>query len=134
LRFYKIKKRKVFWRNIKKLNFEKMNQENFEKLYYLSKLIRNEQIKDSKQIKQDKFFKLFIEVLNNYSDEFFKILFYKYLNPSYIVTQKNLDDFKNMRNKIKNDVSRVLLYMIDYDIYILERNLNIFKNNLSLVS
>ena len=105
-----------------------MNQENFEKLYYLAKYIRNEQIKESKQVKEDKFFKIFLEIINN-SCELYSILFYKYLNPSYIITQKNLDDFKKMRKAIKDDISKYLLYLIDYDIYFLEKNLKIFNHN-----
>lgn len=105
-----------------------MNQENFEKLYYLAKYIRNEQIKDSKQVKEDKFFKIFLEIINN-SNEFYGVLFYKYLNPSYLITQKNLDDYKKMRNKIKNDISKYLLYLIDYDIYFLQKNIAVYNHN-----
>lgn len=105
-----------------------MNQENFEKLYYIAKYIRINQIKESKEIKEDKFFKIFLDVIKS-STEFYSILFYKYLNPSYIITQKNLDDFKKMRNKIKNDISKYLLYLIDYDIYFLVKNFSIYNHN-----
>jgi len=107
-----------------------MNAENFEKLYYILKFIRNEHIKEGKEIKKDKFFKVFIENIGKNSNNYFNILFYKYLNPSYIITQKNLEDFKKMRDLIKDDISKYLLYLIDYDIYILEKNLSIFKLNM----
>ena len=105
-----------------------MNQENFEKLFYLAKYIRNNQIKESKQIKEDKFFKIFLEIIKS-SSGFYTVLFYKYLNPCCIITQKNLEDFKKMRNKIKNDVCKYLLYLIDYDIYSLEKNIAIHNHN-----
>jgi hypothetical protein len=113
---------------VRKLDSEKMNQENFEKLYYLAKYIRNNLIKESKQIKEDKFFKIFLEIIKS-SSEFYIVLFYKYLNPSCIITKKNLEDFKKMRNKIKNDVCKYLLYLIDYDIYSLEKNIAIHNHN-----
>lgn len=113
---------------MKQLNTENMNHENFEKLYYLAKHIRNQQIKESKQVKEDKFFKIFLEIINN-TNQFYSVMFYKYLSPSYIITQKNLDDYKKMRQKIKDDISKYLLYLVDYDIYFLVRNIAVYTHN-----
>ena len=106
-----------------------MNEENFEKIYYISRFIRNDHIKESRQVKEDKFFKVFINLINENYSEYYKILFYKFLNPCYLITDKNLEDFKKMRNKIKDDISKYLLYLIDYDIYFLENKLAIFNHN-----
>ncbi len=114
---------------MKQLDAEKMNQENFEKLYYLAKYIRNQRIKDWKQVKADKFFKVFMDFTQKNSHELYRVMFYKYLNPSYIITQKNLDDFKKMRQMIEYDISKYLLYLIDYDIYSLEKNIRIYNHN-----
>lgn len=106
-----------------------MNEEYFEKIYYLSRYVRNEQIKHSREVKSDKFFKSFLSLLGKQHTEAYKIMFYKYVNPSYIVTEKNLEDFQKMRKKIWKNVSKYLLYLIDYDIYILENKLNVYKHS-----
>ncbi len=106
-----------------------MNEENFEKLYYLAKYIRNNDIKEGKVIKPDKFFKIFLNILNHNNSEYYKILFYKFLNPSYIMTESILKHYKKMRKKVQNDISRYLLYLIDNDINYLEKKLAILKHD-----
>ncbi len=75
-----------------------------------------------------------MRVISENTNEFYKVLFYKYLNPSYIITQKNLDDFKELRKNIKYDISKFLRYLIDYDIYVLEKNFETYKNCLTEAS
>ena len=103
----------------------KINEEKFERIFLLLKNLRNENIKESKILKKDKFFKLVIKIFNGDYSEYYKILFYKYLSPYYILTNENLLDFKELRSNVKEYSSNYLLYLIDNDIYFLKKKLEI---------
>lgn len=105
----------------------KMNEEKFERIFLLVKNLRNENVKESKIIKRDKFFKLIMNVFDGNYSEYYKILFYKYLNPWYVLTKENLLDFYELRENVKQSASSYLLYLIDLDIHSLQKKLEISK-------
>ena len=104
-----------------------MNEEKFERISLLAKYLRNNNIKESKILKKDKFFKCVTKVFDGNNSEYYKILFYKYLNPNYISTKEDLEDFYELRENVRQRASSYLLYLIDFDIYSLEIKLEIFR-------
>jgi hypothetical protein len=106
-----------------------MNEEKFERIFLLLKNHRNENIKESKILKKDKFFKLIKNIFNGNYSEYYKILYYKYLSPNYILTNENLSNFKELRENVKEYSSNYMLYLIENDIYLLTKKLEISKIN-----